>query len=293
MSNDLRYDWTKAEIEEIYNMPLFTLIDRAKEAHKAHHDLGEVQVCTLLSIKTGGCPEDCAYCPQAARYHTNVKVHRLLDKDVVIEKAKQAQASGSTRFCVGAAWREVRDNRDFDKVVDMVSEINGMGLEVCATLGMLKEHQAVRLKEAGLYAYNHNVDTSEEHYEEIISTRTYHDRLDTLKNVRKAGLTICSGGIIGLGESNQDRADMLKVLSNLNPHPESVPINKLVAVEGTPLEGQQQIETWDMVRMIATARILMPKAMVRLSAGRESMSEEAQGFVLWLELILFSLEKSY
>jgi biotin synthase len=276
MSNDLRYDWTKAEIEEIYNMPLFTLIDRAKEAHKAHQDLGEVQVCTLLSIKTGGCPEDCAYCPQAARYHTNVKVHRLLDKDVVIEKAKQAQASGSTRFCVGAAWREVRDNRDFDKVVDMVSEINGMGLEVCATLGMLKEHQAVRLKEAGLYAYNHNVDTSEEHYEEIISTRTYHDRLDTLKNVRKAGLTICSGGIIGLGESNQDRADMLKVLSNLNPHPESVPINKLVAVEGTPLEGQQQIETWDMVRMIATARILMPKAMVRLSAGRESMSEEAQ-----------------
>ena len=241
-------------------MPLFTLIDRAKEAHKAHHDLVEVQVCTLLSIKTGGCPEDCAYCPQAARYHTNVKVHRLLDKDVVIEKAKQAQASGSTRFCVGAAWREVRDNRDFDKVVDMVSEINGMGLEVCATLGMLKEHQAVRLKEAGLYAYNHNVDTSEEHYEEIISTRTYHDRLDTLKNVRKAGLTICSGGIIGLGESNQDRADMLKVLSNLNPHPESVPINKLVAVEGTPLEGQQQIETWDMVRMIATARILMPKA---------------------------------
>lgn len=274
--SELKYNWTREEIDEVYNMSLFQLIDRAKSVHKEHHELGEVQVCTLLSIKTGGCPEDCAYCPQAARYHTDVTVHKLLDKEVVLEKAKQAQAAGSTRFCVGAAWREVRDNRDFDKVVDMVQEINDMGMEVCATLGMIKEHQAKRLQEAGLYAYNHNVDTSEDHYSEIISTRDYDDRLDTLKNVRKAGLTICSGGIIGLGESEQDRVGMLHTLATMEPHPESVPINKLVAVEGTPLEDQQPVDTWAMVRMIATARILMPKAMVRLSAGRESMSEEAQ-----------------
>ena len=217
-----------------------------------------------------------SYCPQAARYHTDVNVHKLLDKDVVINNAKQAKEAGSTRFCMGAAWREVRDNRDFDKVVEMVKEVNDMGLEVCATLGMIDEAKAKRLQEAGLHAYNHNLDTSEENYSEIISTRAYSDRLDTLDNVRKAGLTVCSGGIIGMGEKDQDRFDMLVTLANMDPHPESVPINKLVPVDGTPLEGVEQADVFDMVRMIATARIMMPTSMVRLSAGRLSLSDEGQ-----------------
>lgn len=275
---EVRTNWTRQEIEKIYNQPLMELVFQAATVHREHHAKNEVQVCTLLSIKTGGCPEDCAYCPQAARYSTDVDVHKLLDKRIVLANAKKAKDAGSTRFCMGAAWREVRDNRDFDKVVEMVQEVNDMGLEVCATLGMINEHQATRLKEAGLYAYNHNLDTSEEKYDEIISTRTYDDRIDTLGNVRKAGLTICSGGIIGLGEEEEDRIGLLQTLANMDPQPESVPINKLVAVEGTPLAEQEEVHVFDMVRMIATARLLMPKSMVRLSAGRLSMTEEGQAF---------------
>ena len=274
--SDIRNNWTREEIQKIYDQPLLSLAFQAAQVHKENHAENEVQVCTLLSIKTGGCPEDCSYCPQAARYHTDVNVHKLLDKKVVLAYAQKAKDSGSTRFCMGAAWREVRDNRDFDKVVEMVQEVNDMGLEVCATLGMINEDQATKLKNAGLYAYNHNLDTSEEKYGDIISTRKYDDRLDTLGNVRKAGLTICSGGIIGLGEEAADRIGMLQTLANMDPQPESVPINKLVAVEGTPLEDQPEVHVFDMVRMIATARILMPKSMVRLSAGRQSMTEEGQ-----------------
>lgn len=276
--SQIRHNWTREEIEKIYNQPLLELVFQAATVHREHQTVSEVQVCTLLSIKTGGCPEDCAYCPQAARYSTGVDVHKLLDKNIVLDNAQKAKDAGSTRFCMGAAWREVRDNRDFDKVIEMVKEVNDMGLEVCATLGMINEHQASRLKEAGLYAYNHNLDTSEEKYEDIITTRTYDDRLDTLNNVRKAGLTVCSGGIIGLGEEASDRVGMLQTLANMEPHPESVPINKLVAVEGTPLENNEDVHVFDMVRMIATARILMPSSMVRLSAGRLSMSEEGQAF---------------
>lgn len=272
----MKNDWTKEEIREIYDLPFFELVYRAATVHRQHNNPQEVQVCTLLSVKTGGCPEDCSYCPQAARYHTDVKVHRLLDTSEVIDAASKAKESGSTRFCMGAAWREVRDNRDFDRVIDMVKGVNKLGLEVCCTLGMLSESQAQKLKEAGLYAYNHNLDTSEEFYEEVISTRGYGDRLDTLENVRKAKISVCSGGIIGMGETVEDRVAMLHTLSNLPEHPESVPVNALVPVEGTPLEKQPKVPVWDMVRMIATARILMPKAMVRLSAGRVRMNQEEQ-----------------
>ncbi|MDI9339646.1 MAG: biotin synthase BioB [Sediminibacterium sp.] len=269
-------DWTKEEILDVYNTPLLELIAKAAEVHKTHHKTGEVQVSSLLSIKTGGCPEDCAYCPQAARYNTEVKVHKLMDVAEVSACADNAKAGGASRMCLGAAWREVRDNRDFEKVLDMVKTINSKGLEVCATLGMVTEDQAKRLAEAGLYAYNHNLDTSEENYNNIITTRNYDDRLNTLKNVRKAGLTVCSGGIIGMGESVNDRVGMLYTLSLLRPQPESVPINALVAVEGTPMEEQPPVPIWDMVRMIATARIVLPKTAVRLSAGRLSMSMEGQ-----------------
>lgn len=272
----IRNDWTREEITEIYNTPIMDLVYRAATVHRAYHDPNEVQVCTLLSVKTGGCPEDCAYCPQAARYHTDVKVHKLMEVDEVLDSAKAAKENGSTRFCMGAAWREVRDNRDFDKVLEMVKGVNGMGMEVCCTLGMLSEEQAEKLKDAGLYAYNHNLDTSEEHYEEIISTRTYDDRLDTLNNVRKAKISVCSGGIIGMGESHEDRVGMLHTLATLEEHPESVPVNALVPVEGTPLEDQPRVSIWEMIRMIATARIIMPNAMVRLSAGRVRMNIEEQ-----------------
>ncbi len=267
---------TRAAITEIYNLPVLDLIYRAATIHRQHHDPQEVQVCTLLSVKTGGCPEDCAYCPQAARYHTHVKTHKLLDVQEVVGAAVRAKEAGSSRFCMGAAWREVRDNRDFDSVLEMVRGVNALGLEVCCTLGMLTESQAEKLKNAGLYAYNHNLDTSEEFYGDIITTRTYDDRLDTLGHVRQAGISVCSGGIIGMGESNQDRIGMLHTLVNLPQHPESVPVNALVPVEGTPLAEQERVTVWEMLRMIATARIIMPKTIVRLSAGRVRMSVEEQ-----------------
>lgn len=273
---EIRNDWTKEEISEIYNSPLLDLIYRGATAHREYHETGEVQVCTLLSIKTGGCPEDCSYCPQAARYQTNVTAQKLLSVDEVLSSAKEAKMSGSTRFCMGAAWREVRTNRDFDKVIEMVKGVSNLDLEVCCTLGMLTEEQAQKLKDAGLYAYNHNLDTSEEHYEEIITTRKYDDRLKTLEAVRKTNISVCSGGIIGMGETIEDRIGMLHTLATLPEHPESVPVNALVPVEGTPMENQPRVPVWDMVRMIATARIIMPKAMVRLSAGRVTMSIEEQ-----------------
>lgn len=275
-SMSIRNNWTYEEIKEIYDTPLLELVFQAAQLHREYNDTGEVQVCTLLSIKTGGCTEDCAYCPQAARYDTGVNVQALMKKDDVLEYAAKAKEAGSTRFCMGAAWREVRNNKDFDRVLDMVKGVNELGMEVCCTLGMLSGEQAQKLAEAGLHAYNHNLDTSPEYYGEIIHTRTYDDRLQTLEHVRKAGVTVCCGGIIGLGETHDDRIRMLQTLSNMAEHPESVPINALVPVVGTPLAGNSKIDVWDMVRMIATARILMPKAMVRLSAGRNDLGVAEQ-----------------
>ncbi|ALL05976.1 biotin synthase [Pedobacter sp. PACM 27299] len=274
----LRNDWSIQEIENIYHQPLLELVYQAATVHRVWHKASEVQVCTLLSVKTGGCPEDCSYCGQAARYHTGITVKALMDKDDVVAIAQRAKDAGSSRFCMAAAWREVRDNRDFDKIIEMVKGVNEIGLEVCCTLGMINEAQAERLQEAGLYAYNHNLDSSKEYYQEIISTRTYDDRLTTLNNVRKAGISVCSGGIIGLGETHEDRIRMLHTLSNLEQHPESVPVNALARVKGTPLADLPKVDTWEMVRMIATARILMPKAMVRLSAGRAEMTTEEQSW---------------
>ena len=274
--SDIRHNWTREEILEVYNTPLLELVFRAATIHRQYNKGSEVQVSSLISIKTGGCSEDCGYCPQAARYNTEVKAHKLMSVDEVTQYAERAKSGGASRVCMGAAWREVRDNRDFDRVIDMVKAVNEMDMEVCCTLGMLTEHQAPRLADAGLYAYNHNLDTSEENYSNIIGTRTYDDRLNTLKNVRKANITVCSGGIIGLGETAEDRCGMLHTLVNLPQHPESVPINALVAVKGTPLENQQPVEIWEMVRMVATTRIVMPRTVVRLSAGRQQMSLEGQ-----------------
>jgi biotin synthase len=292
MTKDIRNNWTIEEIQHLYNTPLLELVFQAATIHRKYNDTAEVQVCTLLSIKTGGCTEDCGYCPQAARYNTGVGVQALLKKEVVMEYAQKAKDAGSTRFCMGAAWREVRDNKDFDLVLEMVKGVNGLGMEVCCTLGMLTEKQAQKLADAGLYAYNHNLDTSEEHYTEIITTRTYQERLQTLDNVRKAGVTVCCGGIIGLGETHEDRIKMLYTLVTLPKHPESVPINALVPVKGTPLGNNKKVDIWDMVRMIATTRILMPKTMVRLSAGRTDMSiaEQALCFMAGANSI-FSGEK--
>jgi biotin synthase len=272
----IRNDWTKSEIQMIYDTPVLELIYQASTLHREYHATGEVQVCTLLSIKTGGCPEDCAYCPQAARYNTSVEVQALLSTNEVLSHAEKARDAGSIRFCMGAAWREVRDNRDFDRVLEMVKGVNSLGMEVCCTMGMLTEEQARKLHDAGLFAYNHNVDTSAEHYGDIITTRTYNDRLETLDNVRRAGISVCSGGIIGLGETHDDRIGMLHTLATLPEHPGSVPINALVRVKGTPLQDNEQVDIWDMVKMIATARILMPAAMVRLSAGRAGMTVAEQ-----------------
>ncbi len=276
--SELRHDWTKEEILEIYNKPLLDLVYEAASVHRKYHNPNEVQVSTLLSIKTGGCPEDCAYCPQAARYHTDIETNDLMTVDQVKAQALRAKSSGSSRVCMGAAWRNVEDGPEFDQVLDMVRTINSLDMEVCCTLGMLTENQAQRLAEAGLYAYNHNLDSSEEYYKEIISTRGWEDRLETLKNVRKTNVTVCSGGIIGMGESIEDRAGMLIALSSLSPQPESVPINALVSVEGTPLEEQQVVPIWDMIRMVATTRIVLPSTTVRLSAGRTEMSKEGQAF---------------
>jgi len=268
--------YSKEEIKEIYNTPLLDLVFRAAAVHRMFHDPAEVQVSSLLSIKTGGCSEDCGYCPQSAKYSTDVDVHKMLAVKDVMDAASNAKAGGATRMCLGAAWREVRDNSDFDTVLDMVRSINDMGMEVCCTLGMLTESQAKKLADAGLYAYNHNLDSSEDFYKKIITTRKYDDRLTTIENVRKAKVTVCCGGIIGMGESVDDRIKMLFNLSNLNPQPESVPINALVPVEGTPLEKNKLVSIWEMVRMIATTRIVMSKSVVRLSAGRTQMSLEGQ-----------------
>ena len=278
---EIRHDWTKEEIKEIYEKPLLSLVLEAANVHKDFHVFGEVQISSLLSIKTGGCSEDCAYCPQAARYSTGVEVQALMKTGDVVKAAEAAKAGGASRFCMGAAWREVRDNRDFDRVIEMVKAVNTLNMEVCCTLGMITDYQAERLAEAGLYAYNHNVDTSEEHYGEVISTRTYGDRLNTLENVRKAGISVCSGGIIGLGEKETDRLGMLLTLANLPEHPGSVPINTLVPVAGTPLANNSKVPFDELVRMIATARIMMPKSAVRLSAGRLdlSISEQALCFM--------------
>ncbi len=272
----IRNDWTRNEVEAIYNTPLLELIFRAAGVHRSFHETGEVQVCTLLSIKTGGCPEDCAYCPQSARYDTGIGAGRLLTSDVILESARAAKNSGSTRFCMGAAWRSAKNGHDFDQVLEVVREVSGMGLEVCCTLGMLTDEQARRLKEAGLYAYNHNLDTGEGYYSHIISTRSYQDRLDTLDRVRGHDISVCCGGIVGMGENHDDRIDLLHTLATQPEHPESVPVNALVPVEGTPLQDQPKVPSWEIARMIATARILMPKAMVRLSAGRVDMGLEAQ-----------------
>jgi biotin synthase len=270
-----RHDWQRAEVEALFELPLPVLLQRAGEEHRAHFDPAEVQVSTLLSVKTGGCPEDCAYCPQAQRYHTGVEATKLMSTDAVLEKAKQAKAAGASRFCMGAAWRSPKD-RDIPKVAEMIREVKALGLETCATLGMLSGDQAQALRAAGLDYYNHNLDTAPDFYGEIIHTREFQDRLDTLAHVRDAGMKTCCGGIVGMGESRAQRAGLLQTLANLPAHPDSVPINRLVQVEGTPLHGTALLDSFEFVRTIAVARILMPKSMVRLSAGRESMSDELQ-----------------
>ena len=271
-----KHDWNREEIRTIYDTPLLDLIYRAASIHRKHHIADQIQVCSLLSIKTGGCPEDCKYCPQSARYKTDVNASSILQEDEIIQAAKKAFFHGATRFCIGAAWRSVRDGPQFDRIVAVVKKITDMGLEVCCTLGLLNDSQAERLKAAGLYAYNHNLDTSPEFYPSITTTRKYEDRLKTLEILAKTRISICCGGILGMGESVEDRIGLLHVLACLSPHPESVPINLLSPVPGTPLEKKEPVPIWDLVRMIATARIIMPEAMVRLSCGREKHSIEEQ-----------------
>ncbi len=270
-----RHDWALDEVLALYRLPFNDLLYRAQTVHRAHFDANEVQIATLLSIKTGGCPEDCAYCPQSAHFTTGVTAQKLMPKADVLAEAARARSAGATRFCMGAAWRAPRDS-DVEEVADLVAGVKALGLETCATLGMLTPAQARRLKQAGLDYYNHNLDTSEAHYERIISTRTYQDRLETLTHVRDAGIHVCCGGILGMGESVEDVASMLVTLANLPAHPESVPINLLVRVEGTPLAEAEAIDPFHFVRTIAIARIMMPASFVRLSAGRESMSDELQ-----------------
>jgi biotin synthase len=271
----VRFDWNVNEARALHQLPLFELIDRARAVHLREHPRDEVQLCTLLSVKTGGCPENCSYCPQSS-HHPAAKAEKMLKVDQVLEQALKAKEAGATRFCMGAAWREVKDGSAFDNVIEMVKGVKNMGMEACVTLGMLNEAQAVRLKEAGLDAYNHNLDTSRDFYKSIISTRQFDDRLRTLNNVRNAGITVCSGGIIGMGESIDDRCTMLVELAKLDPQPESVPVNALVRVKGTPLQDLPPIEPMELVRMVALARLMMPKAKVRLSAGRSELSREAQ-----------------
>ena len=275
-NSELRHDWSVAEIESIYNLPLPELIFSAQIAHRKYHKSDEVQGCVLLSVKTGGCPEDCAYCPQSAHYDTGLTSQSLLDVREALGAAANARAQGATRFCMGAAWRDVPEDSRFSQVVEMVRGVRALGMEACCTLGMLTQEQADLLAEAGLTAYNHNLDTSPEFYGNIISTRTYQDRLETLARVRTAGITVCCGGIIGMGEGRHERCGLLRQLAIQNPHPESVPINMLVQVEGTPLMGESRLDPLDFVRTIAAARITMPRSMVRLSAGREDMNDEMQ-----------------
>jgi biotin synthase len=274
-SISVRHDWSREEIRRIFGLPLPQLIFSAQHVHRRFHDPAKVQLCRLLSIKTGGCPEDCVYCPQSAHYSTGVDRGALMDTQEVLTAAQRAHEEGATRFCMGAAWRQVQDGPDFDRVLEIVREVAALGMEVCCSLGMLTQPQADRLAEAGLTAYNHNLDTSPEFYGNIITTRLYEDRLRTLAAVRKSGVTVCCGGILGMGESDDDRVGLLWQLATLDPHPESVPINVLVRVEGTPLAERESLDPFTLVRMIATARILMPAAMVRLSAGRRSLSREA------------------
>jgi biotin synthase len=271
----VRHDWTREQVLALFALPFPELMFRAQDTHRVHFDPAEVQISTLLSIKTGGCPEDCAYCPQAARYDTGVKAEKLMALDAVLKEAQAAKAGGASRFCMGAAWRSPKD-RDLDQVCAMVEGVKALGLETCATLGMLTGAQAQRLKQSGLDYYNHNLDTSPEYYGDIITTRTYQDRLDTLGHVRAAGIHVCCGGIVGMGEALSDRAGMIATLASLPVHPESVPINMLVQVEGTPLAGEKKLDPLDFVRTIAVARLCMPASVVRLSAGREDMSEETQ-----------------
>ena len=275
MTAVIRHDYSRAEVLALLDLPFADLMHRAAEVHRANFDPNQVQVSTLLSIKTGGCPEDCAYCPQAARYDTGLKAQKLMEVDDVLAKAAQAKAAGATRFCMGAAWRSPKD-RDLEKVAAMVQGVRALGMEACATLGMLNADQAKRLKDAGLDYYNHNLDTGPDQYADIIKTREYQDRLDTLEHVREAGLKTCCGGIVGMGESREQRAALLQTLANLPEHPGSVPINRLVQVAGTPLHGTALLDGFEFVRTIAAARILMPKSVVRLSAGRAEMSEELQ-----------------
>ena len=270
-----RNDWTRDEVRALFALPFPELIFRAAQVHRDNFDPSEVQISTLLSIKTGGCPEDCAYCPQSAKFDTGVKAEKLMDLEVVLAEARAAKAGGASRFCMGAAWRSPKD-RDLDKVCDMIEGVKALGMETCVTLGMLTGEQARRLKTCGLDYYNHNLDTSPEFYGEIITTRTYQDRIDTLAYVRSAGINVCCGGIVGMGEKLDDRIGMIATLASLPVHPESVPINMLVRVEGTPLAAAAAIDSLDFVRTIAVARITMPASMVRLSAGREDMSEETQ-----------------
>jgi biotin synthase len=280
MSEDIRHDWTTDAVEALYALPLTELLFRAQSVHRRYHDAVSVQRCTLLSIKTGGCPEDCGYCPQSAHYDTGVEREGLLDRERVLAAAREAKDAGSTRFCMGAAWREVRDGAPFDRVLGMVEDVAALGMEVCTTLGMLTGDQARRLKSAGLTAYNHNLDTSAEFYPQIITTRTYQERLDTLAHVQEAGLSVCCGGIVGMGETSRDRCALLAQLGRLTPHPESLPVNLLVRTAGTPLEHAKDLDSFELVRTVACARIVAPRARVRLSAGRMSLSDEAQALCL-------------
>ena len=264
------------ELKKLYFQPLIELVEQAREKHKKNFLNGKIQASRLLSIKTGGCPEDCSYCSQSARYQTGLQKEKLLSVAEVVQKAKEAKEDGASRFCMGAAWREVKSGSAFERVLEMVSAVNEMGLEVCCTLGMLNLEQAKKLKEAGLYAYNHNIDTSREYYSKIITTRKYEERLKTLENVREAGITVCTGGILGLGESHEDRVSFINELAQLTPQPESVTVNTLVPMKGTPLENQKPVPALDVVRVIAVCRILMPQSFIRLSAGRKSMNEGEQ-----------------
>jgi biotin synthase len=276
MSDDIRHDWAHNEVKEIYELPLLELLHRSQNVHRQYHDPRKVQRCTLLSVKTGACPEDCKYCSQSSRWNTGLERESLMAVDNVLAAAQRAKEQGATRFCMGAAWRQAKKGKAFDDVLDMVRGVASLEMEVCVTLGMLDQEQAEQLKEAGLTAYNHNLDTSREFYPEVITSRTYDDRLDTIKNVQQAGISVCCGGILGLGETAQDRVSLITTLSNMTPHPESVPINKLVQVDGTPLEDAPDLDIFELVRSIATVRILIPQARVRLSAGRLSLSKEGQ-----------------